>query len=103
MQANPNLQPLAVLVGEWSTVGVHPLLSGKALHGRTTFSWLESGAFLRFQMHIEETENERSEDLAKGLRDAFRPIAASSDHSWRTIRTWHARLPRFSRSTRPDL
>jgi hypothetical protein len=56
MHPNPNLRALAGLVGEWATVGAHPLLPGKTLHGSTTFSWLESGAFLRFHMHIDEPE-----------------------------------------------
>ena len=32
MQANPRLQALAVLVGEWTTVGVHPMLPDKTFH-----------------------------------------------------------------------
>jgi hypothetical protein len=44
---NPSLQSLAVLVGEWSTVGAHPLMPGVTLHGRVTFEWIEGGAFLR--------------------------------------------------------
>jgi hypothetical protein len=56
MQANPRLQALAVLVGEWTTVGAHPLVPGKTFHGRATFSWLESGAFLLFRSHIDEPE-----------------------------------------------
>ena len=53
MQADPKLQALAVLVGEWKTVGSHPMLPGKTLHGRTVFSWLESGAFLLVHMDSE--------------------------------------------------
>jgi hypothetical protein len=56
MQANPRLQALAVLVGEWTTVGAHPMLPGKTLHGHTTFSWLDSGAFLLVHMHIDEPD-----------------------------------------------
>jgi hypothetical protein len=56
MQANPRLQPLAVLVGEWTTVGAHPLLPDKTFHGHTIFSLLESGAFLLFHSHIDEPE-----------------------------------------------
>lgn len=56
MQPNPGLQALAVLVGEWTTVGTHPLLPGKTFHGRNTVSWIESGAFLLLQMHTEEPE-----------------------------------------------
>jgi hypothetical protein len=50
---NPALEPLRVLVGEWSTVGSHPKLPGK-LHGHTTFEWLEGGAFLIAHSEIEE-------------------------------------------------
>ena len=56
MQANPRLQALAVLIGEWTTIGAHPMLPGKTFHGRATFTWLQSGAFLLFQSHIDEPE-----------------------------------------------
>jgi hypothetical protein len=56
MQANPRLEALAVLVGEWTTVGAHPMLPGRTFHGHTTFSWQESGAFLLVHMHIDEPE-----------------------------------------------
>ena len=56
MQANPRLQVLGVLIGEWTTVGAHLMLPGKTFHGRATFTWLESGAFLLFQSHIDEPE-----------------------------------------------
>jgi len=51
---NPALQPLSFLVGEWSTVGSHPMLSGKTLHGRTSFAWAEGGAFLIMRSEIDE-------------------------------------------------
>jgi len=53
---NPALQPLSVLVGTWKTTGTHPLVPGKMLHGRTTFEWLESGAFLIMHSEIDEPE-----------------------------------------------
>ena len=56
MQVNPRLQALAVLVGEWATVGTHPMLPGKTFHGHASFTWLESGAFLLFHSHIDEPE-----------------------------------------------
>ena len=37
MQANPRLQALAVLVGDWTTVGTHPMLPGKTFHGRVSY------------------------------------------------------------------
>lgn len=56
MPANPGLQALAVLVGEWTTVGTHPMLPGKTLHGQATFRWIERGAFLLFASHMDEPE-----------------------------------------------
>ncbi len=51
---NPALQPLSVLVGEWKTVGTHPYLPGKLLHGHSSFQWLEGGAFLIWHSEIED-------------------------------------------------
>jgi len=50
---NPALEPLAFLVGEWSTSGTHPAFPGEALPGVTSFAWAEGGAFLvmRSQTH----------------------------------------------------
>lgn len=51
---NPALEPLSVLVGTWNTVGTHPLVPGTTFHGRTTFDWLEGGAFLIMRSRIDE-------------------------------------------------
>jgi hypothetical protein len=51
---NPALQPLAFLVGEWRTEGVHPFLPGISLHGRTSFAWSDGGAFLVMRSEIDE-------------------------------------------------
>ena len=53
---NPALEPLRVLVGAWNTVGTHPLVPGTTFHGRTTFDWLEGGAFLIMHSEIDEPE-----------------------------------------------
>lgn len=53
---NPALQPLAVLVGSWTTVGAHPMLPGVTLHGRTSFDWFEGGAFLVMHSEIDEPD-----------------------------------------------
>jgi len=53
-QPNPALEPLKVLIGEWETVGKHPLFPGKILNGRTSFKWLEGGAFLIMHSSIEQ-------------------------------------------------
>jgi hypothetical protein len=53
---NPMLEPLRILVGSWNTMGNHPLVPGKTFHGRTTFSWIEGGAFLVMRSQIDEPE-----------------------------------------------
>ena len=42
---NPALQPIAFLVGEWSTSGTHPAMPGEELPGTTSFNWGDGGAF----------------------------------------------------------
>ena len=56
--AKPNaaLSPLSVLVGTWNTTGTHPLVPGKTFHGRTSFAWIEGGAFLMMHSEIDEAE-----------------------------------------------
>ena len=53
---NPALQPLSVLVGTWTTIGTHPMVPGKTFHGRTSFTWIEGGAFLVMHSRIDEPE-----------------------------------------------
>jgi hypothetical protein len=53
---NPALKPLNALVGTWNTVGTHPLVPGTTFHGRTTFDWIEGGAFLIMHSRIDEPE-----------------------------------------------
>jgi len=51
---NPALKAFSVLVGEWQTVGAHPYLPDTTLHGRTSFNWIEGGAFLVMRSEIAE-------------------------------------------------
>ena len=53
---NPLLDPLGVLVGAWTTIGTHPLVPGTTFHGRTSFRWIEGGAFLIMHSEIDEPE-----------------------------------------------
>jgi hypothetical protein len=53
---NPGLQPLAPFIGEWRTEGTHPMLPGRTFHGRTTYEWFDSGAFVLVRTHIDEPE-----------------------------------------------
>ena len=53
---NPRLAPLSALVGSWITTGTHPQVPGKTFHGRTSFAWIEGGAFLIMHSQIDEPE-----------------------------------------------
>jgi len=52
--ANPALKPLAVLIGEWKTTGTHPYLPGITLHGRSSFEWIEGGAFILWRSEMDD-------------------------------------------------
>jgi hypothetical protein len=51
---NPALKPFSALIGEWRTVGKHPKLPGTMLHGHTSFSWIEGGAFVIMRSENDE-------------------------------------------------
>ena len=51
---NPALEPFRVLIGNWNTTGTHALIPDTILHGRTSFEWLEGGAFLVMRSEIDE-------------------------------------------------
>ena len=51
---NPRLSQFSALVGEWRTIGAHPLVPGTTFHGQVTFEWIEDGAFLLMHSEVEE-------------------------------------------------
>jgi len=51
---NPALEPFRVLIGNWNTTGTHLMIPDTILHGRTSFEWLEGGAFLMMRSEIDE-------------------------------------------------
>ena len=51
---NPALEAFRVLIGTWNTLGSHPLVPGVTLHGRSSFEWLDGGAFLIWRSEIDE-------------------------------------------------
>ncbi len=51
---NPALEPFRVLIGNWNTTGTHGLVADTILHGRTSFEWLENGAFLMMRSEIDD-------------------------------------------------
>ncbi len=52
-KANPALDPAQSLIGEWDTVGSHPLFPS-AVHGQASFEWLEPGALLVWRTTYEQ-------------------------------------------------
>lgn len=51
---NPALQPFSILIGDWNTTGTHGLVPDTILHGRTSFEWVEGGAFLMMRSEIDD-------------------------------------------------
>jgi hypothetical protein len=51
---NPALKPFSILIGNWNTMGTHGLLPDTILHGKTSFEWLENGAFLMLRSEIND-------------------------------------------------
>ena len=51
---NPALKPFDVLIGNWTMTGKHRLFPDTVAHGRTSFEWLENGAFLVMRSEIDE-------------------------------------------------
>jgi hypothetical protein len=51
---NPALARFSALIGMWNTIGTHPMIPNTVLHGRTSFEWIEGGAFLMMRSEIDE-------------------------------------------------
>lgn len=51
---NEALRAFMPLIGTWKTTGAHGMIPDTPLHGLTTFSWHESGAFILIRSTIDE-------------------------------------------------
>ena len=51
---NPALEPFKMLAGDWRIEGTHPYFPGATFHGRTSFDWLEGGAFLIMRQRLDD-------------------------------------------------
>ena len=103
---NPALKPFDALVGEWKTIGTHPYLPDLVLHGRTSFRWIEGGAFL--MMQSENTEEKIPAGIALfGSDDAAgeffmlyfdeREVSRKYDVSFQdNVLKWWRNTPEFS-------
>ncbi len=103
---NPTLKPFSVLVGKWNTIGTHPMVPGTTFHGRTSFEWLESGAFLIMHSEIDEPEIPSgiaifgSDDVTKEFFMLYfdeRGVSRKYNVSFeKNILTWWRNTPEFS-------
>jgi hypothetical protein len=103
---NPALQQLGRLIGEWETIGTHPLLPNTIFHGRTSFQWLEGGAFLMIHSEIDEEGIPSGISILAGddaTGDYFmlyfdeRKISRKYDLSFHdNVFTWQRNAPGFS-------
>lgn len=106
LKPNVALGDLEVVVGSWETVGTHPFLPGKTLHGKTTFEWIEGGAFLVMRSEIDEPEIPSGIAIF-GSDDAgpdhymlyFDERGVSRKYDWsieHNVLRWHRNSPDFS-------
>ena len=106
LKPNPALKALEVVVGSWDTVGTHPFLPGKTLHGKAVFEWIEGGAFIVMRSEIDEPEIPSgiavfgSDDAAPDHymlyfdeRDVSRKYDWAVEHN---VLRWHRNSPDFS-------
>ena len=103
---NPALEPLSVLVGRGKTVGTHPLVPGKTFHGRSSFAWIEGGAFLIMRSRIDEPEIPSgiaifgTDDATGGCTMLYfdeRGVTRRYEASFRdNVLTWWRNAPGFS-------
>jgi hypothetical protein len=56
VKTNPDLASMQGAIGTWRTTGRHPYLPGRTLRGTATFAWIEDGAFIRMETHMEDPE-----------------------------------------------
>ena len=53
---NPALNELGKLVGDWETANTHPAVPNKVLAGKSSFEWIEGGAFLKWYLEVDEKD-----------------------------------------------
>jgi hypothetical protein len=103
---NPALKVFDVLIGEWRWEGSHPMLPGVTLKGRTSFEWLEGGAFVIMHSSNEEGKIPTavaifgSDDSMGGLYMLYfdeRSISRKQDVSFDgKVLKWWRNDPKFS-------
>lgn len=53
---NHRLEPFNILIGDWKTEGRHPAFPGLVVNGKTSFQWLEGGAFVIMHSHVDHKD-----------------------------------------------
>jgi hypothetical protein len=82
MTQQPGWQPLAQLLGTWTTQATHPMLPGVIVHGTAVMEWLEGERFLIWRARNEHPQFPDSISIV-GVMDSDRmdKVADSSDAS----------------------
>jgi hypothetical protein len=104
---NPALKPFEQLIGEWVTTGTHPGVGDKILNGKSSFQWMEGGAFLIWHSEISNDDRFPSGISIFGSDDGTgqwfmlyfdeRKISRKYDVSFdNNILKWSRMAPRFS-------
>ena len=73
-QPTRSLKQFDILVGEWTTVGTHPLLPA-AVHGHSSFEWLREGALLVWHFDWDHGQGIPSAFSIIGHDDAVEPCS----------------------------
>ena len=56
MSNESELQGWHRFIGSWETEGAHPMLPGEAIHGMSTFEWLDGRRFVIWRSHHDHSQ-----------------------------------------------
>lgn len=90
-QPTRSLKHFEVLIGEWDTVGIHPLLPG-AVHGHASFEWLREGALLVWHSNWDPGQQVPSAYSIIGHDDAIEPCSMLYTDERGVARIYHMTL-----------
>ena len=90
-QSPRSLGEFEVLIGEWTTVGTHPLLPS-TVQGHSTFEWLRKGALLAWYFRWEQGQGIPNAYSVIGGDDALEPYSMLYTDERGVARIYHMTL-----------
>ena len=87
---HPTLEHLNALVGTWEIEATHHLLPDTAIHGRSTFAWLEGGHFLIWRSYFDHPDIPDSIAIL-GFDNAVEPGAVGTSVDPCTVHSFDSR------------